>query len=332
MSLPSRGAERNGREPFSGGPPSGRVDETDARILREMLREKVFFWGALDPRVSADDVARRLRLARSTVHARVKAWRRSGLLAASAFTPHPGLLGVGLGGGAIRVQDVRAKEGVLESLALVPGAFSAVDHVGEWVAVCFVRESDAALERLLRLVRRLPGVEEMTPCAPIALQPCGHEMTPLDWRIVRELRRAPERTLAATARALGVSAKTMSRRYEALLEANALWYLPVMDFTRTEGTVVRLILDLEEDADRARVLAALDAWPSLFDVTDAKRLIPQAETVDVALWVPNAGAVEDAMRRALDVPGVRAAEATFPRSWRFFGEWVDERLAARGNA
>lgn len=305
------------------------VDEVDVRILREMLRAKPFFWGALDPRVSADDIARRLDLARTTVHARIRQWERDGFLRRREYVPHPGLFGFGLAGGAIRVEDAASKPRALDALSLVPGAFSALDHVGEWIAVCFVRESQAALDRRLALVRALPGVSEVTPCPPLGIVPQReHRLTSLDWRVMGALRAHPEQSVKQSARGLKVSPKTFTRHYTALCETKALWFVPSVDFTKTQGTVARLVLQMTEGADRAAALARFERFPHLMDVVDAKRILPHAESFDIYVLLPNAGAVEDLLATARAITGVNAADALFPRSWTCYPAWADDELAS----
>ncbi|HLB69283.1 MAG TPA: AsnC family transcriptional regulator [Thermoplasmata archaeon] len=52
------------------------MDELDLAILREVSRHRVLWWGSLDPRLSAGDIADRLGLDRTTVWSRLRSWER----------------------------------------------------------------------------------------------------------------------------------------------------------------------------------------------------------------------------------------------------------------
>lgn len=311
------------------------MDETDLAILRELMHGRVFFWATLDPRVSAEAVAKRLKLSPTTVRARLRAWRASGFFAGTQVVPHPALLGLKLGSGNVRVDDVRAKPAVLESMALVPGVFAVLDHVGPWVAYNVMTESDAAQERVRRLVARLPGVDEATPCHTLSPPaPARASLSPLEWRILRALRAAPDAPLAKAAAQTGISAKTFARKYEALLADNLVLFVPELDLTRVaSGTVVRFIVALRPDAERAKAVARLRRLPRLMDAFDAQAIAPGPEA-PVTLWMhlPNLGRVEDVTREILDVPGVQEAEHVLPLRARFSSAWIDEAIEARAAA
>lgn len=308
------------------------MDDTDLAILREMMRGRVFFWATLDPRVSAESIARRLKLSPTTVRARLRAWRASGFLATTHVVPHPALLGLRLGAGNVRIDDVRAKPAAVESLALIPGVFTVLDHVGPWLALNVLAESDAAMERLRKLAARLPGIDEVSPCHALAPPPPRRDaMTPLEWRMVRALRDAPDAPLARVAASVGTSTKTFARKYGALLADNMLLYVPEMDFARVGGgTVVRFIVALRPGEERARGLAALRRLPRLMEAYDASIISPGPDA-PVSLWMhlPSVSAIEETTREILAIPGVVESEHVVPVRGVFARAWIDEMVDAR---
>lgn len=216
------------------------MDALDLGILRELARDQIVWFGRLDPRLSAAEIARRLHVDRATVSARLHAWERSGFLTGHAIVSSPLLFGARIAGGSLRVDDPVRKPPLLDDLGLVPGVLSAVDHVGPWTALLYAFETREGLERSRRLLARLPGVDEATPCVPFRAPEPEVEPTRLDWRIVRELSTAPRAPMGDVARKVGVSRKTFVRRLERLVEGRALWYLPLLDFTRYgKATIAR---------------------------------------------------------------------------------------------
>lgn len=308
------------------------VDETDLAILRELTRDRVFFWASLDPRVCAERVARRLRKSPTTIRKRIAAWAERGFLVRTEVIPHPALLGWRLGAGSIRVDDPRAKAAVIEQVGLVPGALAVLDHVGPWLALNLVGEGEAGFERVRRLIGKFPGVAEVTPCHALAPPAPPRPATPLEWRVLRALRAAPDRSLhAAAAAAVGVTPKTFSRKYRGLLESSAVLFVPVLDFSRCGGgTVVRLIVTPHAGADRASLLAALRRLPRLMDVFDGQALLGRPDArVDLWMHLPSLAEVEAVAASVLAHPGVEEVEHAIPVRQSFSTAWLDEAIEAR---
>jgi DNA-binding Lrp family transcriptional regulator len=303
------------------------LDELDVAILREMARDKVMYWGGLDPRLSAQEIARRLGSDPSTVRGRVRAWHASGFLTGSAIWPNVRLLGGQVAAGGLRIDDPKAKPRVLQFLGDLDGVLTFQEYVGPWVGVSHAFESQPTLDRRLRVLAALPGVAEVqVPFLPAQPQPATAP-SPLDWRILAELHARPDATLQESAERVGISAKTFARRYDALVAAKAVWYVPSFDFTKWVGAVLaKFVLTLRTPDARA-VRAELPELVSLLDLYSG--VYPDGTGwVEGYLHLPSAAEVEDATRRILAMEGVAEAEVLYPRRFQTQGSWVTERLAA----
>lgn len=306
------------------------MDATDLAIYRELTRGRVFFWASLDPRISAERIAEKLGLGANTVRARLKGWRESGFLQRTEVLPHPALLGLKLGSGSIRVDDVRAKPTVLEDLALVPGALASLDHVGCWMAFSVLGESDAALDRVRRLAAKLPGVDEVTPCRALAPPPPARALKRLDWEIMRALRAAPDQPLRKIAATVGITPKTFGKRYGDLVRDRAALFIPVIDPGSLAGVVARYVVIPRAGADRAKILARARALDRLMDAFDASSIVPMPDPlIDVWLHLENPHAAEEMQREILAWPEVEGVELVFPVRQAFFTGWLDEVIEAR---
>jgi DNA-binding Lrp family transcriptional regulator len=311
------------------------MDALDLKILRETSRGRVMWWGSLDPRISAREVARRLRVDPTTVWSRLRAWQRVGFLLGYSVVPNPTLFGAGLAGGSVRISDSRVKEKFFRDFGLVEGAAFAVDQVGPWVAVMFVFQTDRGLQRSAGLTRRLPGVAEMEPCIPFRCPPTTTVPSGLDWRILETLHKYPTTALAECARRTGITAKTFARRYNALIRDRAVWSIPRLDFTQYRGaTVARFLIWLGPKTDSQRVLGRLEgAFPSyilLEDQSGLPDLGPRAvRLVAIFLQLNSPGEVEDADRLIRETDGVVEVEAYFPRRVYVYEDWFSEQLQTR---
>ena len=310
------------------------MDPLDLGILRELSRDQVLWFGRLDPRVSAAEIARRLKVDRGTIASRLRSWQACGFLRGHEVVPSPLLSHASFAGGSLRVDDLRLKTRLLENLGLVPGIVGAVDHVGPWVALLYVFENREALERSRQLLLRLPGVGEATPCVPFRAPHPTVEPSALDWRILRALRTEAKAPLARTARAAGVSTKTLARRLNRLIRGRAVWYLPLLDFTRyRKATVARFLIALDPRGDPGATAEALRRripnLAYLVDASAAAEVPPEAPAmIDLGAHMGSVGEAEDLQASVLSIPGVQEVEVLFPRRFHMYPAWFDERIRA----
>lgn len=313
----------------------GSVDETDAAILRELNRDRAFLWGGIDPRVGTSQIATRLRMDRTTVWARLKAWEREGFLIRHEVLPNPKLFGAGVAGGSVRVDDPLRKPEVLRSLELVHGVLGWIDQVGEWIGVGYANEAVGALDRCTRLVGQLPGVAEVSTCVPFVAPDSILTPTDRDWRILAALRAMPTRPLDDVAEAAGVSRRTFTRRYQQLLDARAVWSFPLLDFSHYRGaTMARfLVIFSGMRAAASLVSAARRKIPGVVYVDALEKLAPGQDHdhpwADLYCHLRSAGETEDVCRWLLAQPNVADVELYFPRRWSVVPAWFDERIHAR---
>lgn len=311
------------------------MDSLDAAILRELRREQVLLWGGMDHRLSNREIADRLDVDRTTVWARLKAWREEGFLVRQEIMPNPALFGAGVAGGDIQVRDPRRKPEVVDKLKLVDGVLAGFDLVGPYIVMEYAMESQSALDRCTDLVAKLDGVDEVSMCIPLGPPTSSLEPTPRDWRIIHALREDPDRPLADVAETLGLSRRTLSRRYNQLLEADAVWPFPVFDYSNYRDAVLaRFVVVLSRQGETpAFVNACLRELDDMVWRVALEEIKPDAETdtpwVDIFCHLPSAAETEDVRAWLLDLPHVEDVEIFFPKSWFVASDWFDERIEAR---
>jgi DNA-binding Lrp family transcriptional regulator len=304
-------------------------DALDLAMLREMYRNGAVNLAGIDPRLNATRVARALGIGRSRVAARLRSWRESGFLRKYDVWPNPALLGWVGAWTSIRVDHPRVKPELVRRLALVEGLVSAVDYQGEWISVGLVGPDRASLERRAGILRNLVGVREVDPIVLWKLPPPSRALSPLDRRIVAALRERPTATLAETARRVGVSTRTMTRKYADLVEDWSVWFLPVFDFRTIRSPVVSVTLQLAPSASRAEIARRIRAeFPLLLDLTTEAIGPGAAPTAPVFFVVlPSAARIEDLDRQIATLPGVDGVESFVMICVYDFPEWFDHQIA-----
>ena len=304
------------RYPASGMPSSeppilARGADLDVAILREMYPGRGVSISGIDPRLNANRLAGRLGISRAKVASRLRAWADSGFLRRFDVWPNPFLFGLTGVTFDVRASDRLRKSELFERLALVHGAVGGFELVGEWIAVTFVLPIHEDPARTAALLRGISGVAEVGGGISWGPSSAGRPLSPLDLRIVRVLRRYPTESLAAIARHVGVSTRTITTRYGRLLDEQAVWFVPVLDFRAMAEPVVSLNVLFRTGADRepfARALRRHHPHSIEFVRATFGPVLPDTSG-SYFVVVPSAARVEELERWVRESPGVETVEA-----------------------
>jgi DNA-binding Lrp family transcriptional regulator len=300
----------------------------DLDILREMYREGAVNLAGIDPRLSATRIAKRLRVGRARVAGRLKAWDATGFLLRYDVWLNPALFGWHGAWVSVRVDHPRVKPDLFAHLALVDGAISALEFLGEWVTVGLVAPDPESLDRRAGLMRGLAGVRGVEPPVPWRGPAPKRELTTLDVRIVRALRERPTATLSDTARRVGISTRTMTRRYSELVDGLAVWFVPVFDFRAISYPVVSLSLNVGPGVGPENVTRRIRARFPLTLGFQTAELGPELGDGGQLLFVmpPSAAHLEDLEQFVRSIEGVVEFEANVMVRMHSFPAWFDRHL------
>jgi DNA-binding Lrp family transcriptional regulator len=302
----------------------------DIDMLREMYREGAVNLAGMDPRLNATRIAHRLHVGRARVAARLKVWKEVGFLRRFDVWLNPALMewqGAWLG---VRVEHPRAKPDLFRRLELVDGVVSALELIGDWTSVGLIAPDAATLQRRVGLIRGLAGVCEVegpTPWNPPAPK---RTVSPLDLRIIHALRDRPSASLTETARRVGISTRTMTRRYSELVDDSAVWFVPVFDFTALLSPVVSLTLSVEPGTSQEAVVRAIrKRFPLVLEARRGAMVAQDAPDLVVLFVVlPSAASFEELHRWSESIEGVRGVEQFTMVRMHSFPEWFDRQLEA----
>ena len=297
------------------------MDGLDIRILRAM---------GLRPfrRTSNADAIRPANLARAvgttvdTVKERIARLEAAGVLAGYEVIPNLRHLGVVGEAYLVRAPTDDTKEAVLAEASAVERILEVHDFLGGAVCVDFAYADDRERERVLARLHAITGARPLRfygreqPDVP-------RPLTPLDWRILRAMRGDARRAPSEVAERIGVSAKTVKRRFERMADERSVFVYPKVDPSKAGGVILfKLLLHLDAHAgpDTVRgVSRALDAQTLLSFVPESREI----GSFDVVLVAENAPEIDRLRREALAVPGVVGAEPWLLRGYWYRGEWID---------
>ncbi|MDE1822206.1 MAG: Lrp/AsnC family transcriptional regulator [Euryarchaeota archaeon] len=313
------------------------MDQLDGAILREMFRGRHLWVGGVDPRQSAAELAERLGVTRTTIWSRLKAWRTCGFLEGFDVVPNPDLFGLRFGAGSLRVDDPVRKAAILEDLGQVRGIVGAQDTLGPWMVVLTACANGEEFQRCSGLLRGLSGVVEAIPLVTFACPVSQGRPTPMDWRILLELRRSSTQSLTEAADQLRLSSRTVLRRYTSMVRRNLIWYIPLLDYTKYGGVAMtRFNIYLHPTSDTGAVLERVRRqWPTHVDLADRSEFAHEAaqkvKHLVLFLQIPSAAGAEDVQKELLGWPDVAEVEVLFPRrTYRYpstLSDMIEKRLA-----
>jgi DNA-binding Lrp family transcriptional regulator len=311
------------------------LDEVDFAIYRYMFPGgEGRFWGSrpvIDPRISAREIGDLVHLSEVTVRARVAKLRSEGFIEGYDVWPSPRLFGASLRVLELTARDTHHADRILFVLGRVDGVVSArvmIDEDSRHVQVSFVEDTPERRDRCAREIVRLSDAKIAIPSVPEWIPPCSRTMTPLDWRIVAQLRRSPELGLGEHARALGVTLKTLSRRFNELLDSHAILW--TMSVDNSQLSVASCTVELEDPALRdevsQRIETRIGGWLPVARAGLGESLDPPAAWIAAVFWVRSPAATEELIRKLLKIPGVRLVRRRFPSSTINVPTWLDRRL------
>ena len=309
-------------------PPPLLAEPLDLDILREMYRDGTVNLAGIDPRLNATRIAHRLRVGRTRVAGRLKAWNTSGFLLRYDVWLNPAIFGWQGAWMSIRVDHPRVKPALFERLALIDGAVSGLEFLGDWISLGVVAPDASSIDRRADLVRGLAGVAEVEPPVLWKVPEPRRALSPLDVRIVRALRDRPRATLSEIARRVGISTRTMTRRYSELVDDLAVWFVPVFDFRAISYPVVSVGFFLAPEVEPEVVVRRIRSRYPLTLEFRSVRVGPDLAATEHVIFVmpPSAAHLEDLDHFVRSIDGVAAFETNVMVQVRSFPAWFDRHL------
>ena len=317
------------------------MDDIDLRIFRWMYPGGTYSWWGTDPRFSTAEIGRRVGLKRTAVWARIRHWREEGFWDGFGVHVNPRILGadqvrveipvLGPVQGAEALDQLEHVNGVL--CARVGFGITGHGREGEALAVWVAAEDATRVNRRIRLLRRLSSTGDLEGPFHDAVPPCSYHHTSLDWRVLAAVIANPNASPLRLARLVGVTLKTFDHHHALLIESHALFYLPMVDWSKLEFVGLEVYCRGAGDVDRVR--AELQArYPASIpmDLRGWEGVAPEWDVSNcIAAMVParSPNAVRALIRDVSRIPRVRLALAETWGPKRLYLDWVNRRVAER---
>lgn len=303
------------------------MDGVDLQIMRRMGLAPFLTWPHPPASIKPAALARSLGTSTDTIKRRLAALRKAGVFHGTQVFPNPRLLGLRMASFHFRLGAAVRRLVPPGAVTKVPGVLGVFDMVGGDRCVDVAFADDGSRDVVRSELAGLLGAEsshfvDYASPAPTA-------MTVLDWRIIQALRRAPETSLEEAADKLGVSLRTVKRRFDRMAKDGCLDVIGLWDPGAIQGhLLVDLVFHLAPEAGRPELAAVLNAFRSRW----VGQWSPPDQRLGALTLVVVAGSsreLEDYRREGESLPFVERCEVLVLEAARENWEWLDQEIARR---
>jgi DNA-binding Lrp family transcriptional regulator len=301
-------------------------DNLYSRILREMYAPA---WARSWLRQSNAAVAKRLGVDEETVRSAVSKMRNSGFLKSWTFILNPRALGMECESIVVGLQEEksRSKEKIVAQLKDVDGVVTIFSFMKDPLLRIYLYYSkeDQDLERKIRLVSSICGADQPRMSWNIPFPAHDFILKKNDWMIIGLLLKNSKRSVSETAKAVGVSTRTVTRRLEVMMESNSFFLSPIVDATRVDGFLYHFVISIPNEAAKPAIDAELRQSISRIIFADTSA---QHYSV-IASICQNISEAEEICDLVRNTKGVNEVLATVFEDIIFVHDWISREIERR---
>lgn len=305
------------------------MDFLDLKIIRTMGLRPYGHRPQNVDRLKASYVAKHLGVEPETIKARLARMEASGFI--RFYQVYPNFRHLGLEGSAylFRVPDDDAKAQSIKRIEPIEGLVEVHNFLGAEMCVELSFRTPQDLGRKLRLLSDLTGDGAPVRFYERTMPAVTSPLTVLDWRILKALRYRARQPPAAVAEEIGVSARTVRRRFDRMAAKGSFFIVPAVDPGKAPGLLLyELLFYTNPDADASTLQRILRACEDRY----IYHYVPASQTLgnfDVLLAAESTGEIEELRQRARAVPGVAKVSALVFRGWTEYTDWIDLAIDER---
>lgn len=305
------------------------MDDLDVQIFRTLgtfpFGEETSDISRLNPWV----IARKLGANGRTVKLRLNRMQKYGFIQYFQIYPNFRLLGLSGAGYGFDVGNVRKKYEVIESCSLAEGITEIHNFMGGNVCIEFTYRDSRDEERRLQLLRRLTSCE-----SPVKLYDrvmpnlVEKDLSNTDWMIIKALRYNALRPHSEVAQELGLTTKTVRKRFERMARNNAITVLPIINPSRLPNTLTYAI----------QVFPIPEMWNTVMEnvmkVLDQSCLLTRMYRPSWAalyLTAETLAETEDNLIKVNQIEGVKDSYLLILKEIRDYSQWLDSTINTKIN-
>lgn len=299
------------------------MDELDFKIFKS-IEYRPFGPNAADlSRLNPWVIAKKVGADGNTVKLRLNKMKQSGFIHYFQIYPNFRLFGVKDSAYAFTLPDVLQKQEIIDKCSLVDGVTEVHNFIGPEICIDFAYSDSGEETRRLELFRSLTHCERPERFYERVMPPVEIELSNLDWRIIKALRYHAFKPLSSIAAELGLSAKTVRRRFERMASNNAVIIAPLVNPADIPNTITHVLLLYPTPERWEEVLnrATEELGASCFLAKSS----PPGNAM-FCLAARTLAETEENLIRARKIEGMRNVKLLILKEIREFSQWVDSAI------
>ena len=305
------------------------MDALDLKIVRTMG------FRPYGPRPQAVDhlkpsyIAAKLGVEPETVKARLARMEKSGFIRFYQVYPNFRHLGLDATAYLFRVPDDDRKAAAIARIEPIDGLVEVHNFLGPEMCVDLSHRNPTELSKKLRLLADFTGDAAPVRFYERHMPAVASALSPLDWRILKALRYHARRPLAEVAEEVGVSVRTVRRRFDRMAAEGSFFIVPAVDPGRAPGVLLyELLFYTTPDADAQALRRTLSTCEERY----LYHYVPASQALgnfDVLLYAESTGEIEEYRQKGRDIPGIAKVSALVFRGWTEYTDWIDAAIDDR---
>ena len=299
------------------------MDELDFKIFKAIefrpYGEHAGDLSRLNPWV----IAKKVGADGNTVKLRLNKMKQGGFIHYFQIYPNFRLLRMQGAAYVFHVPDVLEKNDIIGKCSLVDGVTEIHNFIGPNICIDFSYSDSRDEARRLELYRSLTRCSEPERFYERVMPPVEIELSNLDWRIIKALRYHAFKPLSEVASELGLSAKTVRRRFERMAKNNAVIVVPLVNPADIPNTITHVLLLYPAPERRQEVLErAMEEFAASCFLS---RTAPPGNAM-ICLAARTLAETEENLLRARRIDGMVDAKLLILREIREYTQWLDSAI------
>jgi DNA-binding Lrp family transcriptional regulator len=268
-------------------------------------------------------IAKKVGVDGNTVKQRLQKMKESGFVNYFQIYPNFRLLGMSDVAYLLDVGDVLEKPGIIEKCSLVDGVTEIHSFIGSHICIDFSYHDPRDESRKLELFRKLTRCESPERFYERVMPPVEIDLTNLDWRIIKALRYDALKPLSRVAKELGLTLKTVRRRYDRMTQNNAVIIVPLVNPAEMADTITHVLLLYPLESRRSEVL---ERAMNEFNDSCFLAYMSTPGNAMLCLAARTLGETEDNLVRARKIEGMKDARLLVLKEMREYTQWLDSAI------
>ena len=303
------------------------MDKLDVKIVRELLQgdSVMSIWAArASARPALSALSRKLGVTENTVRERHR--KLSRFVSGWTLMPNPGLYGEKCANLSFDVPNRASKERILDHLRLIEDVVVMGSYVGPKMDAIFYYRDEAGASKKVDLIKQISGCDDAV-FTDIPFPPCSTKLSEIDLRIVASRQDDITKSDLEIAKELGVSARTVKRRYMRLVKGGAIFPIAQMAMEELRDSVYAVLEVHCRDEMRTETEAKIRLMVDDYLIFDGHFV----KFTSFNLIISGISAANTLLERVKRLEGVKSARIDFAEKrlglYEVYRQKVDEQLA-----